>query len=83
MDDNEVENKDLFYTCQYLVYNKDDYDDIEFEICNCWFHFECMKNTKSALNIIKRKELDLHWFCMTCDFQLTSGNNTELDKQSK
>ena len=34
-----------------------------------------MKITKSALNIIRKKELNLHWFCMTCDLQVVTTPN--------
>ena len=52
--------------CQVVVKNDD--SSIGCELCEKWYHIKCQGISESELKFIaEHKELNLHWFCLTCD----------------
>ena len=60
MVDNKVENKDSWCLIKMIMMV------LNVKCVTIGFTVT-MKITKSALNIIREKNLNLHWFCMTYD----------------
>ena len=68
MNDNEVENKDSWCLIKMIMMV------LNVKCVTVGFTLT-VKITKSVLNIIREKNLNMHWFCMTCDLQVGNTLN--------